>query len=61
MESLEQRINYLEKILDVREGEKRIDPETLIQKTLFIDYKTKEIYKTQIQNIVTKRKNISSL
>lgn len=58
MESLEERINYLEKILDVRECEKRIDPESLIQKTLFIDYKTKEIYKTQIQNLVTKRKKM---
>jgi hypothetical protein len=54
MESLEERINYLEKILDVREGENKAEPESLIQKTLFIDYKTKEIYKTQITNLVAK-------
>ena len=62
-ESLEKRIANIEKTLGMPEAESPVqkvkfdadkDKKSLLAKIHFIEYKTKEIYMSQIQNLIDK-------
>lgn len=60
MNSLDQRISNMEKIIGLMQDdesplkEEIKNPHPLLAKTLMIEYKTKEIYITQIEGLIKK-------